>query len=246
MTGPKQSIALGWPQLTRPHCPGTMKKFAFVDALGLDTAEAYRLIVGCVVPRPIAWITTMDAQGRVNAAPFSSYNYVATDPPMLAVNIASRGDDLKDTARNIRETGEFVVNVADLATMESMHASAAEYPPDVSETDALNIALLPSTRVKPPRIAASPVQMECKLDQFIVLGKGRNTLYIGEVLAFHLSTDVYDGQRVDSVALNPIARLGGPYYAALGEIYNRPMLQRPPGGEGWVHQHNTSTPKKDA
>jgi flavin reductase (DIM6/NTAB) family NADH-FMN oxidoreductase RutF len=162
---------------------------------------------------------------------------------MLAVNITSKGDVLKDTARNIRESGEFVVNVAVRETMETMHASAAEYPSDVSETDALNIALLPSTRVKPPRIAASPVQMECKLDQYIVLGKGRNTLYIGEVLAFHLSTDVYDGQRVDSIALDPIARLGGPNYAALGEIYNRPMLQRPPGGEGWVHQH--STPTKD-
>jgi len=222
-----------------------MKKFAYVDALGLDTAEAYRLLVGCVVPRPIAWITTVDADGRVNAAPFSSYNYVATDPPMLAVNITSKGDILKDTARNIRESREFVVNVADVSTMAAMHASASEYPPDVSETDALNIELLPSTRVRPPRIAASPVQMECKLDQFIVLGKGRNTLYIGEVVAFHLATDIYDGQRVDSVALNPIARLGGPYYAALGEIFNRPMLQRPPGGEGWIHQPNASIIKKD-
>jgi flavin reductase (DIM6/NTAB) family NADH-FMN oxidoreductase RutF len=222
-----------------------MKKFAFVDALGLDTAEAYRLLVGCVVPRPIAWITTVDAEGRVNAAPFSSYNYVATDPPMLAVNITSKGDNLKDTARNIRESREFVVNVADVSTMEAMHASASEYPPDISETDALNIELLPSSHVRPPRIAASPVQMECKLDQFIVLGKGRNTLYIGEVVAFHLATDIYDGQRVDSVALNPIARLGGPYYAALGEIYNRPMLQRPPGGEGWIHQVNNTIIKKD-
>ena len=220
-----------------------MKNFAFVDALGLNTAEAYRLLVGCVVPRPIAWITTVDANGRVNAAPFSSYNYVATDPPMLAVNITSKGDGLKDTARNIRESREFVVNVADVSTMTAMHASASEYPPDVSETDALNIELLPSKYVRPPRIAASPVQMECRLDQFIALGKGRNTLYIGEVVAFHLSTDIYDGQRVDSVAMNPIARLGGPYYSALGEIFNRPMLQRPPGGEGWVHQPSSPAQK---
>jgi flavin reductase (DIM6/NTAB) family NADH-FMN oxidoreductase RutF len=222
-----------------------MKKFAFVDALGLDTAEAYRLLVGCVVPRPIAWITTVDESGRVNAAPFSSYNYVATDPPMLAVNITSKGDTLKDTARNIRQSREFVVNVADVSTMAVMHASASEYPPDVSETDVLNIELLASTHVRPPRIASSPVQMECKLDQFIVLGKGRNTLYIGEVVAFHLSTDIYDGQRVDSVAMNPVARLGGPYYSALGEIFNRPMLQRPPGGEGWVHHPAPPEKKSD-
>lgn len=210
--------------------------FAFIDGEGLDTAFAYRLLVGCVVPRPIAWITTIDAEGRVNAAPFSSFNYVATSPPMLAVNIAARAGDgaMKDTARNIRANGEFVVNVATEATMDAMHDSAQEFPPEMSETDALGIGLLPSRRVKPPRIAASPVQMECRLDQAITLGRGINTLYIGEVVAFHLSNEVFDGSRVDSARMRPVARLGGPYYAALGEIINRPMLQRPPGGEGWA------------
>src|SRR5205823_879674 len=99
-----------------------MATFIRVDGAGLDTETGYRLIIGCVVPRPIAWITTIDAAGRVNAAPFSSYNYVATSPPMVAVNIASRAGLIKDTATNIRETGEFVVNVATEATMELMHA----------------------------------------------------------------------------------------------------------------------------
>lgn len=210
--------------------------FIFVDGEGLDTDAAYRLIVGCVVPRPVAWITTVNADGLVNAAPFSSYNYVATTPPMLAVNIATRAGVVKDTARNIKASGEFVVNVATESVMEVMHRSAQEYPPDVSEADQLGIDLLPSRRVKPPRIAMCPVQMECRLDQIVVLGRGINTLYIGEVVAFHLSPQVYDGQRVDSVKLRPIARLGGPLYAALGEIFNRPMLQRPPGGEGWINQ----------
>ncbi|MFT8244901.1 flavin reductase family protein [Roseomonas sp. BN140053] len=208
--------------------------FSFIDGEGLDTATAYRLIVGCVVPRPVAWITTVDDTGRVNAAPFSSYNYVATSPPMLAVNIAARAGDgaIKDTARNLRSNGEFVVNVATEATMEAMHGSAQEFPPEVSEAEALGIALLPSRKVKPPRIAASPVQMECRLDQVVTLGRGVNTLFIGEVVAFHLSRDIFDGSRVDSVKMRPIARLGGPYYAALGEIIHRPMLQKPPGGEG--------------
>lgn len=209
--------------------------FHFVDGEGLDTATAYKLIVGCVVPRPVAWITTVDAAGRVNAAPFSSYNYVATSPPMLAVNIAARAGDgaTKDTARNILESGEFVVNVATEVTMEAMHDSAQEFPPDISEAEALGIALLPSRHVRPPRIAVSPVQMECRLDKVVPLGRGVNTLYIGEVVAFHLSAAIYDGSRVDSVRMRPIARLGGPFYAALGEIIHRPMLQRPPGGEGW-------------
>lgn len=206
-----------------------MSRFASVDASGLDTATAYRLVCGIVVPRPVAWITTVDRDGRVNAAPFSSYNYVAHSPPMVAVNIGSREGDLKDSARNIRDTGWFCVNVATESLMETMHLSGADYPSDVSEPEALGIALLPGTRTPVPRIAASPIHMECRLDQAITLGRGLNTLYIGEVLVFHLSEDVYDGRQVDSVKLRPIARLGGPYYAGLGEIFHRPALQRPPG-----------------
>ncbi|NML47608.1 flavin reductase family protein [Ramlibacter sp. G-1-2-2] len=215
--------------------------FQLVDGEALDTETAYRLLVGCVVPRPIAWITTIDEQGRVNAAPFSSFNYVATSPPMLAINIAKRPGTsaTKDTARNIVATREFVVNVATEADMEVMHRSAQEFGPEVSETEVLGIDLLPSRHVRAPRIASSPVQMECRLDQVVPLGRGINTLYIGEVVAFHLSDKVYDGKRVDSVALRPLARLGGPFYAGLGEIFHRPMLQKPPGGEGWAPNPET-------
>ena len=214
-----------------------MKKFIYVPAKGLDTAQAYKLVVGCVVPRPVAWITTMGLNGLVNAAPFSSYNYVATDPPMLAINIAERAGVMKDTARNILETGEFVVNVSDEDNLDQMHASAQEYPPETSEIDELGIELLKSEMVRPPRIASSPVHMECKLDQKVVLGAGRNVLYIGEVVAFHLREDIYDGSRVDSIKLKAIARMGGPYYAKMGEIIEKPMLQKPPGGEGWINQN---------
>ena len=213
-----------------------------IDGDSLDTETAYRLLVGCVVPRPIAWITSVNGDGLVNAAPFSSYNYVATSPPMLAVNIATRPGTgaTKDTARNIALTREFVVNVATQQDMELMHRTAMEFGPDVSEPQALGIPLLPSRHVAPPRIASSPVQMECRLDQIVTLGRGINTLFIGEVVAFHLSPQVYDGKRVDSVAMQPLARLGGPFYAALGDIFNRPMLQRPPGGEGWNGAPNQS------
>ena len=202
-------------------------RFTTITAHGMDTATAYRLLCGVVVPRPVAWITTMGADGVVNAAPFSSYNYVAHSPPMLAVNIGSRNGTLKDTARNIVYSGEFVVNVATESNMELMHQTSAEFASDTSEAQALDIALLPSTVVRPPRIAISPVQMECKLHQAVQLGR-LNTLYIGEVVAFHLSDTVYDGRHVDSTRLRPIARLGGPHYAALGEIFTRPILQTPP------------------
>ena len=205
-----------------------MTEFVSIDATTLATADAYRLLIGCVTPRPIAWITTVNAQGVVNAAPFSSFNYVAHSPPMLAVNIGSREGKLKDTAQNIVESGEFTVNVATEANMELMHQCSAEYPPGVSEVEALGIGLLPATKVRAPRIACSPIQMECKLEQVIKLGRGLNTLYIGEIVAFHLSTDIYDGRSVDSIKMRPVARMGGPYYAALGEIFNRPALAKPP------------------
>jgi len=206
-----------------------MNGFVTLKTEGMSTEEAYRLIVGCVAPRPVAWITTRDDAGRVNAAPFSSYNYVAHSPPMLAVNIGSRKGELKDTARNIKETGEFVVNVATEATLELMHATGADYPAEVSEPQALGIELAPSTVVRAPRIPATPIQMECKLAHVLPLGRGLNTLYIGEVVAFHLSETIFNGRHVDAVAMRPIARLGGPYYAGLGEIFHRPMLQSPPG-----------------
>jgi len=206
-----------------------MTNFITVETKDIDTETGYRLLVGAVVPRPIAWITTVNGLGRVNAAPFSSYNYVAHSPPMLAVNIGSRGGVLKDTARNIVETGEFVVNVATEEMLDPMHASAADYPPEIDEAALLGIELLPGQFVKAPRIARSPVHMECKLEQAITLGRGLNTLYIGEIVAFHLSPEVYDGRRVDSIKMRPVARLGGPNYSALGEIFHRAMLQKPPG-----------------
>ncbi|MEO7243008.1 MAG: flavin reductase family protein [Variovorax sp.] len=204
-----------------------MDDFVTLDAAGMETQTAYRLLCGIVVPRPIAWITSIDADGLVNAAPFSSYNYVAHSPPMLAVNIGSRNGALKDTARNIERGGEFVVNVATEDNMELMHRTSAEFPAHVSEVDRLGIALLASQTVKPPRIALSPVQMECRLNRRVKLGR-LNTLYIGEVVAFHIRADVYDGKYVESAKMRPVARLGGPYYTALGEIFTRPILQAPP------------------
>lgn len=183
----------------------------------LSADEAYRLLTGAIVPRPIAWITTLNDNGAVNAAPFSSFNYVAHSPPALAVNIARRDGSLKDTARNIVSSGEFVVNVATIQNIDIVHASSADFSPDISECDILEIPLEASQFVRPPRIAVSPIQCECRLLQQIPLGEV-NTLYIGEVVAFHLSTSVFDGRRIDVHQLQPIARLGGPFYAQVGPL----------------------------
>jgi flavin reductase (DIM6/NTAB) family NADH-FMN oxidoreductase RutF len=189
-----------------------------IDAEGLTDDDAYKLLVGAVVPRPIAWVTTLDGAGRVNAAPFSAFTFVCNQPPMLAISIGRKRGALKDTARNIRETAEFVVNIADDGLIEPLHLSSREYPETVSEVEALGLATAPSRRVRPPRLAAVPVAMECRLFQTLEFGAGRSNLFIGEVTLFHVRDDLFRDGKIDSARLRPIARLGGPNYAKLGEI----------------------------
>lgn len=203
--------------------------FTTIEAAGLDRAAAYRLITSCVAPRPIAWITTRSPAGLVNVAPFSSYNYVASAPPMVAVNISSREGELKDTARNIVETGEFVVNVPVEASLDLMHLTSAEHGPHESEAEAHGVVLTPSRFVKPPRIAETPIQLECVLDQAVVLGEGFNTLYIGRVLAFHVSDEIFDGRHIDVEKFRPLVRLAGPHYAGIGPVMHREPVFVPPG-----------------
>lgn len=196
--------------------------YATLETRDLAAGMAYRLLTGVVVPRPIAWISTRGEQGAVNLAPFSSFNYVAHSPPMLAVNINVEEDDkLKDTARNIEQTGAFVVNMPPAWAVDAVNESSAAYPPEAGEAEALGIPLLPGLCVPVPRVAWARAQMECVLRHRLPLGSGVNVLYIGEVLAFHLAHEAFDGHRVDSRALAPLARLGGPFYTDLGEIIAR-------------------------
>ena len=194
------------------------------SASALSAAEAYALLVGIVVPRPVAWITTVDASGTVNAAPFSCYTFVCNRPPMLAVNIGRRGETLKDTAANIAANGQFVVNVATEATLASMHASSAEYAPGESEVAALGLETVASLHVAPPRLVCSPIAMECRIERLIELGEQRSGLLIGEVLAFHVDDALLAGNRVAVDRFHPIARLGGPNYATLGRIITQPKV----------------------
>ncbi len=193
-----------------------------IDAAGLDADAAYRLMVGAVVPRPIAWITTVSASGLVNAAPFSCYTFVCNEPPMLAINIGRRDGQLKDTARNIRESGEFVVNIVSENLLESMHASSAECGPEISEVAALRIAVAPGIAVRAPRITASPVNLECRLDRILELGRFRSELVFGRIVHFHVADAVYERGKIDSEKLKPIARLAGSRYARLGDVVNLP------------------------
>jgi flavin reductase (DIM6/NTAB) family NADH-FMN oxidoreductase RutF len=197
-----------------------------VDPKRLSAEESYKLMTGVVVPRPVAWVTSMSANGGVNLAPFSTFTFVSPKPPMLAFSVGQRGGIYKDTARNILATEEYVVHIADRPLIEAVHHSAVEYPPEVSEIETLGLATTPSLLVKPPRVAAAPIAMECRLRQCLEFGETRSRLIVGEVVAFHFREGLLKGGKIDTKMLDPLCRLAGPNYATLGEIVAmQPIVQ---------------------
>ncbi len=166
-----------------------------------------KLIFNAIVPRPIAWITTVSKEGVVNLAPFSFFNAVTTKPPLLFVSVGKRKDgSLKDTSRNIVETGEFVVNVVSEEFLEKMHLSGKDFPPEVSEPEELVISLENSKKVKPPRVKGAPASLECVLREHLNLGSTPMDVFIGEVVSITYSPEILNSQR------GIVGRLGGKRY----------------------------------
>lgn len=197
-----------------------------IDPATLDAEGSYRLLTGLVVPRPIAWVTTLSEAGSINLAPFSAFTFVSPKPPMLAISVGRKGSVYKDTAFNILRTEGFVVHVADRSLIPAVHESANEHPPEVSEADLLGLETAPSRHVAPPRLVAAPVAMECRFRQCLEFGETRSRLIVGEVLAFHLRDGLVRNGKVDTRELDPICRLGGPNYATLGEIVTQRAIHQ--------------------
>lgn len=192
------------------------------DFSTLPTAAIYKLMGSTITPRPIAWITSQDRQGRLNAAPYSFFNMFCADPPILGIGIGSRPEGAiplpKDSWANIRATGGFVVQLVDEASVEAMNRTATAFPAGDSELAEAGIETLASTFVAPPRIASSPVAFECTLFQEIPLGD-HNALILGRVLAMHLRDDaLLDAERfhVDTEALHLVGRMHGAGWYARG------------------------------
>ena len=197
-----------------------------IDPAYLDPETAYRLITGVVVPRPIAWVTSLSTTGVLNLAPFSAFMFVSPKPPMLAISVGRKGNIYKDTAQNILNNEEYVVHIADSSLMNAVHESSTEHPSDVSEVDELGLATLPGERIKVPRLAAAPIAMECRFRQCLEFGETRSRLIIGEVLVFHIRDGLLQNGKIETEALDPIARIAGPRYARLGEITTlKPVFQ---------------------
>ena len=197
-----------------------------IDPAYLDPETAYRLITGVVVPRPIAWVTSLSATGVLNLAPFSAFTFVSPKPPMLAISVGRKGGIYKDTAQNILNNEEYVIHIADSSLMNAVHESSTEHPSDVSEVDELGLATLPGERIKVPRLAAAPIAMECRFRQCLEFGDTRSRLIVGEVLVFHIRDGLLNNGKIETEALDPIARIAGPRYARLGEITTlKPVFQ---------------------
>ena len=196
------------------------------DLAAIPQGNAAKLLVSTVVPRPIALATTVDSAGRINAAPFSFFNAVSSVPPVVVLGISpgagsGESDGYKDTERNIRETGEFVVNLVDEAIAERMNICAVDFPSAIGELEKARLTPVPSVGVRPPRIAESPVSFECKRITGLSLG-ARSTLEVGLVIHIHIRDDLVDPERfyVATEKMRLVGRMHGRgWYARTSDLF---------------------------
>lgn len=206
-----------------------------IDPKQQSKKDNYKLLIGTVVPRPIAFVTSLTSGGVVNAAPYSFFNAVATDPLMVSISCARKANgEMKDTARNIMENKEFVVHVVDSTNVEMVNDTAVEFPSDISEVEESGFQLVPSVVVQVPRIKESKVHMECILHQMLNFGGTDEVpnvdFIIGEVVQFHIQDELYEFGRINSELLDPVGRLAGTTYCKIGEAFS---ISRPSYDE-WV------------
>jgi flavin reductase (DIM6/NTAB) family NADH-FMN oxidoreductase RutF len=202
-----------------------------IDPQAIGTDAMYKLMIGCVVPRPIAWVSSVDAAGVPNLAPFSYFMAITHDPPTIAFSASPRAETSdprakKDTLRNVEATREFVVNVVDDALAEQMNVTSGDYAPGVDEFTQANLLAAPSVKVKAPRVALAPINMECRVVQIIPIGNLPSNLVIGQIVHLHVRDDVYDAAsgRLDMHRLRPVGRLAGHLYTHVHEIFE---MKRP-------------------
>ena len=184
----------------------------------------YKLLSGAIIPRPIGWISSLSPDGTPNLAPFSFFNAVGDDPPHVVFSTVRTGDVNKDTLNNILTTGEFVVNMVTEDLVEQANTTSATVAPEVNEFELAGLTPALSIVVKPPRVAESPIQMECRLVHHYALEGSQNggaVLMVGRIEVFHIDPSVLlDDFKINVANYRPVARLAGSDYAKLGEIFS--------------------------
>jgi flavin reductase (DIM6/NTAB) family NADH-FMN oxidoreductase RutF len=196
------------------------------DFSTMPAPDRYRLMASAITPRPIAWVTSQSPGGTRNAAPFSFFNMMGSAPPIVVIGMMRRPDGThKDSAQNMLDAGEFVVNLVGEPDARAMNLTCIDAPPDIDEITLAGLEVTPSIAVAPPRIATAPVAMECRVHQTLEIGT--TTLVIGEVLHFHVRDEFYDPatRRLDTPAMQLIGRVhGGGFYARGTDLFE---LERP-------------------
>ena len=203
-----------------------------IDPQGLGRRDMHELMVATIMPRPIAWVSTVDAQGVFNLAPFSMFMNASLKPPIVCLGMGwSRGGQKKDTLNNIEVSKEFVINVVDEGLAEAMNRTSALYPPEVDEFREAGLTAVESRIVKAPRVAESPMSMECSLRQIMQFGESPDGGYLvlGEVLLFHVMDELYLNDRIDLSRLRHVGRLGGNLYCRTRDTFE---MERPGDTKG--------------
>jgi flavin reductase (DIM6/NTAB) family NADH-FMN oxidoreductase RutF len=201
-----------------------------IDISKLPAQEAYKILLGAVAPRPIAWVSTISAAGVTNLAPFSFFNGICSNPPAVLFCPSNPVDrEIKDTLRNVRETRQFVVNVVTESNVEKANLTSATYPFGVSEFEEVGLTPLESVVVRPPRVAESPIHLECELMQIVEVGQpapGSGNVVIGRVVYAHVADEAWNGERhhIDIRKIKQVSRLAGNNYAPVREVFS---LKRP-------------------
>ncbi|MBN3897150.1 MULTISPECIES: flavin reductase family protein [unclassified Nostoc] len=193
-----------------------------IDPSQNDPRNTYQLLVGSVVPRPIAWVSTIASDGTPNVAPFSFFMGVTANPPTLAISTGLKRGVKKDTLFNVEQSGELVVNIVVEELGEQMNATSGDFPPDVDEFQVAGLTPAPSKRVRPPRVAESPINIECVLKQVVYIGNegSQSGLIIAEAVLWHIRDDLLTPQNtIDVAKLHAIGRLSGNWYTRTQDLY---------------------------
>jgi len=197
-----------------------------VDPKTIPAGDMYRLMISVIVPRPIAFVSTVGVNGSFNVAPFSYFNAITNEPPLVGISTTRRRGEPKDTLRNIRETGDFVANIVNEPLLQRMVQTSGDWPVDVSEFELTGLTPVPSVVVRSPRVKECPVSLECRLFQEIPLGEAY--FIVGEIVQVHVDDGVLTDGRVDVEKLKPIGRLGGDGYSIVRDVIHhaRPKVPR--------------------
>jgi len=186
--------------------------------------ENYKFLIGSIIPRPVAFVTSLSEEGVLNGAPFSYFNIVSSNPPMISLSIQRIEGSQKDTARNILNSKEFVVHIVDEQNVEKMNLTAASLPPSQSEVQFAELTPVESVKVSVPGVKEAKVRMECVLEYSLELGVKHSDgcdFMIGRVVQYHIESSIYENGKIDPRGLGAISRLAGHDYAKIGEIFTR-------------------------